>query len=187
MNILVVDDEKEIADVVELYLQNDQYKVFKFYNGQDALDCINSTKIDLAILDIMLPDGNGLDICRRFREKKHYPLDRYSNLCYTVPTIPTFPTFQKGSEYMKNAKRKYLFGLVRLSDKGQIVIPKEAREVFGLKPGDQLLLLGDVKKGMALVKVDECGLVEKISGEVFENERPEESGTDEKTEGGTDA
>ena len=40
---------------------------------------------------------------------------------------------------------------------------------------------------MALVKVDECGLVEKISGEVFENERPEESGTDEKTEGGTDA
>ena len=43
MNILVVDDEKEIADVVELYLQNDQYKVFKFYNGQDALDCINST------------------------------------------------------------------------------------------------------------------------------------------------
>lgn len=88
---------------------------------------------------------------------------------------------------MKNAKRKYLFGLVRLSDKGQIVIPKEAREVFGLKPGDQLLLLGDVKKGMALVKVDECGLVENISGEVFENERPEESGTDEKTEGGTDA
>ena len=59
--------------------------------------------------------------------------------------------------------------------------------MFGLKPGDQLLLLGDVKKGMALVKVDECGLVEKVSGEVFENERPEESGTDEKTEGGTDA
>ena len=76
---------------------------------------------------------------------------------------------------------------VKVGEKGQFVIPKEAREVFGLKPGDQLLLLGDVKKGMALVKVDECGLVEKISGEVFENERPEESGTGEKTEGGTDA
>ena len=82
---------------------------------------------------------------------------------------------------------KHLWGTVAMGTKGQIVIPKEAREVFGLKPGDQLLLLGDVKKGMALVKVDECGLVEKISGEVFENERPEESGTDEKTEGGTDA
>ena len=69
MNILVVDDEKEIADVVELYLQNDQYKVFKFYNGQDALDCINNMKIDLAILDIMLPDGNGLEFCRKIRNK----------------------------------------------------------------------------------------------------------------------
>lgn len=55
MNILVVDDEKEIADVIELYLQNDQYNVYKFYTGQDALDCIKNMKIDLAILDIMLP------------------------------------------------------------------------------------------------------------------------------------
>ena len=67
MNILVVDDEKEIADVVELYLQNDQYKVFKFYNGQDALDCINSMKIDLAILDIMLPDIDGFQILKQIR------------------------------------------------------------------------------------------------------------------------
>ena len=61
MNILVVDDEKEIADVVELYLQNDQYKVFKFYNGQDALDCINSTKIDLAILAEIYISGDHAD------------------------------------------------------------------------------------------------------------------------------
>ena len=54
MNILVVDDEKEIADVIELYLQNDQYNVYKFYTGQDALDMIviHSMKIDLAILDM---------------------------------------------------------------------------------------------------------------------------------------
>ncbi len=71
---------------------------------------------------------------------------------------------------MKNARGKYLFGLVRLSDKGQIVIPKEAREVFGLKPGDQLLLLGDSKRGMALIRVDEYDLIEKISGEVFAEE-----------------
>ena len=42
MNILVVDDEREIADVVELYLKNDQYNVLKFYTGQDALNCINT-------------------------------------------------------------------------------------------------------------------------------------------------
>ena len=74
MNILVVDDEKEIADVVELYLQNDQYKVFKFYNGQDALDCIDSTKIDLAILDIMLPDIDGFQILKQIRQKYTFPV-----------------------------------------------------------------------------------------------------------------
>ena len=51
---------------------------------------------------------------------------------------------------MKNAKRKYLFGLVRLSDKGQIVIPKEAREVFGIRPGDTLVVLADEKQGIAI-------------------------------------
>ncbi|OLA14739.1 MAG: DNA-binding response regulator [Coprococcus sp. 43_8] len=55
MNILVVDDEKEIADVVELYLQN-EYHVLKFYTGQEALECIEKTNVDLAILDVMLPD-----------------------------------------------------------------------------------------------------------------------------------
>lgn len=52
MNILVVDDEKEIADVVELYLQN-EYHVLKFYTGQEALECIEKTNVDLAILDVM--------------------------------------------------------------------------------------------------------------------------------------
>lgn len=54
MNILVVDDEKEIADVIALYLQNDEYQVHKFYTGEEALNCIETTKIDLALLDVML-------------------------------------------------------------------------------------------------------------------------------------
>ncbi len=74
MNILVVDDEKEIADVVELYLQNDQYHVFKFYTGEEALACIENTKIDLALLDIMLPDVDGFHILKRIREKYTFPV-----------------------------------------------------------------------------------------------------------------
>ena len=54
--ILVVDDEKELADLVEVYLKNDGYTVYKFYNGKAALKCIESVELDLAILDIMLPD-----------------------------------------------------------------------------------------------------------------------------------
>ena len=72
--ILVVDDEREIADLVELYLQNENYTVFKFYTSQDALECIRSTELDLAILDIMLPGISGYDICQTIREKYTYPI-----------------------------------------------------------------------------------------------------------------
>lgn len=57
-NILIVDDETEIADLIEVYLKNDGYTVHKFYNGTDALKCIASQKMDLAILDVMLPLQN---------------------------------------------------------------------------------------------------------------------------------
>ncbi|MCI6999278.1 MAG: response regulator, partial [Clostridiales bacterium] len=50
--ILVVDDETEIADLIEVYLKNENYTVFKFYTAQEALNCIETTPIDLAILDI---------------------------------------------------------------------------------------------------------------------------------------
>jgi two-component system response regulator VanR len=72
--ILIVDDEKEIADLVELYLKNENYTVFKFYTAQEALNCIEATELDLAILDIMLPDINGLSICQKIRDKHNYPI-----------------------------------------------------------------------------------------------------------------
>ncbi len=55
---------------------------------------------------------------------------------------------------MKGPGGKYLFGFVKIGEKGQILIPKEARDIFNLKPGDQLLLLGDETQGLALVKTD---------------------------------
>lgn len=73
-NILVVDDEKEIADLIELYLKNDGYNVYKFYNGRQALNCIDKNDIDLAILDVMLPDIDGFSICRMIRESHFYPV-----------------------------------------------------------------------------------------------------------------
>lgn len=68
MKVMIVDDEVEIANLVELYLKNDGYEVFKFYNGSEALLCAQKEKIDLAILDIMLPDIDGLTICQKLRE-----------------------------------------------------------------------------------------------------------------------
>lgn len=73
-NILVVDDEKEIADLLEVYLKSDGYTVYKVYNGADALKCIEETDIDLAVLDIMLPDIDGFRICQKIRERFYFPV-----------------------------------------------------------------------------------------------------------------
>ena len=66
--------EKEIADLIELYLKNDGYSVYKYYNGTEALKCIEKTDLDLAILDVMLPDVDGFHICRKIRENFFYPI-----------------------------------------------------------------------------------------------------------------
>lgn len=72
--IMVVDDERDIADLIEVYLQNENYTVYKFYTAEDALRCIESQKLDLAILDIMLPSTDGFALCKRIREKYIYPI-----------------------------------------------------------------------------------------------------------------
>ena len=73
-NILIVDDERPIADLVELYLKNENFTVYKFYNGTDARTCMLSVPLDLAILDIMLPDVDGLTLCREIRQKFTFPI-----------------------------------------------------------------------------------------------------------------
>ncbi|MHC1746829.1 MAG: helix-turn-helix domain-containing protein [Cellulosilyticaceae bacterium] len=55
-------------------------------------------------------------------------------------------------------KGKYMFGTVKIGERGQIVIPKKAREVFRIKPGDELLILGDISQGIAILKMDEINI-----------------------------
>ncbi len=73
-NILIVDDEQVIADLVEVYFKNENFNVFKFYNGREALNCVENEKLDLAIIDIMLPDIDGFSICQQIREKHNFPV-----------------------------------------------------------------------------------------------------------------
>ncbi len=72
--ILVADDEREIADLVSLYLENEGFEVLKCYNGAEALQAVEAGELDLAILDIMMPEVNGLEVCRRIRQKYNYPI-----------------------------------------------------------------------------------------------------------------
>ena len=72
--ILVVDDEQEIADLVEIYLVSDGYKVFKASNAQDGLDILDKEDIHLCLLDIMMPGMNGLEMCKKIRETNNIPI-----------------------------------------------------------------------------------------------------------------
>lgn len=72
--VLVVDDEQAIADLVEVYLKNEGFTVYKCYNGRDALKCIESEQLKLAVLDVMLPDIDGFSLCRKIREKNNFPV-----------------------------------------------------------------------------------------------------------------
>lgn len=74
MNILVVDDEIEIADLIELYLKNEGYNVYKTYSSEKALKIIKQRKIDLAILDIMMPGIDGFTLCQTIRKNYNFPI-----------------------------------------------------------------------------------------------------------------
>ena len=73
-NILVVEDEKEIADALEIYLTNQGYKVFKGYNGLEGLDIISKEEIHLAIIDIMMPKMDGITFTMKLREQHDFPV-----------------------------------------------------------------------------------------------------------------
>ena len=74
ISILVVDDENEIADLVEIYLVSDGYRVFKAANAQDGLNILEKEEIHLVLLDIMMPGMDGLEMCRKIRETNNIPI-----------------------------------------------------------------------------------------------------------------
>ena len=73
-NILVCDDEKEIADAIELYLQREGFNILKANDGKEALDIIDKNVIHLVILDIMMPKLNGIETAKKIREDKSIPI-----------------------------------------------------------------------------------------------------------------
>ncbi len=72
--ILVVDDEKEIRDLIGIYMENDGYSVIKASNGIEALNVLKDDNIDLIILDIMMPIMDGLETCIKIRKDKNMPI-----------------------------------------------------------------------------------------------------------------
>ena len=74
MNILVCDDDKEIAEAIRIYLENEGYKVFLAFNGLEALNILEEQQVHLVIMDIMMPQMDGLKATIKLREDKNIPV-----------------------------------------------------------------------------------------------------------------
>lgn len=74
MNILIAEDEKDIRDLVSLHLSKDDYKVFEAENGIEAINIFENNKIDLAILDVMMPKLDGFAVIKKIRESSTIPV-----------------------------------------------------------------------------------------------------------------
>lgn len=74
MNILVCDDEREIVDALEIYLVNEGYRVFKAYDGMEALDILEKETIHLVLMDIMMPRMDGMRALMKIREERNIPV-----------------------------------------------------------------------------------------------------------------
>lgn len=72
--VLIVDDEEDIRELVGIYLKNEGYNICKAVNGQEALQCLSDMQIDLAVLDVMMADMDGIALCMEIRKKSNIPI-----------------------------------------------------------------------------------------------------------------
>ena len=74
MNILVCDDDKEIVEAIEIYLQQEGYHVLKAYDGEQALDMLKKNEVHLLIIDVMMPKLDGIRATLKIREESSIPI-----------------------------------------------------------------------------------------------------------------
>src|SRR5690625_4156642 len=74
MRILVADDDKEICDLLEIYIKNEGFQVEKAYDGQEVIDKVKTLDIDCLILDVMMPKKSGLEVVKEIRQESSLPI-----------------------------------------------------------------------------------------------------------------
>lgn len=72
--ILIVEDDKDIRDILKIYLESESFEIYEAENGKSAFEFAENKELDLVILDLMLPDINGLNVCKRIRTNHKYPI-----------------------------------------------------------------------------------------------------------------
>ena len=152
--ILIVDDEKEIADLVAFYLESESFEAVACYEAQTALEHIEKTQFDLAILDIMLPGTSGFELCRKIRETYNYPVIMLTAKDEEIDKIRGL--MLGADDYMTKPFRP-LELVARV--KAQLRRYKQYNQPQSAEPQDSSLL---VHGGLVMnVKTHECQLDEK--------------------------
>lgn len=73
-SVLIIDDDKEIVDLLDVYLRNEGYDIHKAYDGEEALTKLAGERIDVMVLDVMMPKLNGLEVCKQVRKTSNIPI-----------------------------------------------------------------------------------------------------------------
>ncbi|MBN1067616.1 response regulator transcription factor [Clostridium botulinum] len=151
-NVLIIDDEVEIVELIEVYLVNEGYKVFKAYNGSDGINIINEEKIHLVVLDVMMPGIDGFQVCMKIRKDYNIPIIMLSAKSQDVDKIQGLST--GADDYMikpfnpmeliarvKSQIRRYVF-LNEKSNKSNDIDIIEFKDITINKKNHKVLFLG---------------------------------------------
>ena len=155
INILVVDDEKEIADLIEIYLVSDGYKVYKAENAAKGLEILSKEEVHLVLLDIMMPGMNGLEMCKKIRETNNIPIIMLSAKSTDLDKILGLGT--GADDYVVKP-----FGIMELQARVKAVLRRTERR------GDRVLTWGDVELDPAAREVHKAGKPVELTYKEFE-------------------
>jgi two-component system, OmpR family, response regulator VanR len=177
ITILIADDEVEIADLVALHLEKEGYNYIKVSDGKDAIRVISDQKIDLAILDIMMPELNGYEVTRQIRAKYQMPiiflsakssdLDKISGLVMGADDYMTKPFNPMELVARVNAQLRRAMQLNQVSNENESIL-----EVGGLiiYPDQRKVILYDEAIELTPKEFDILVLLAGHSQKVFSAE-----------------
>lgn len=144
ISILIVDDEAEIADLIEIHLEKEGYRVVKAADGEEAVHIIETQPIDLVVLDIMMPKMDGYEVTRQIRAKHHMPIiflsaktsdfDKVTGLVLGADDYMTKPFTPIELVARVNAQLRRFLTLNQ---------PKVAENKSALEVGESLLILSE--------------------------------------------
>ncbi len=175
--ILVVDDDKEIRNLIEIYLKNEGYRVVKASNGIEALEIIEKEEIHLIVLDIMMPKMDGIELCSKIRETLTIPILMLSAKSEDMDKIQGIMT--GADDYMTKPfnplelsvrvkallRRAYYFGNANITDNNVITI-----ETLTIDKNKHKVNVNEVEIALTSREFDILYLLASNRGQVFSSE-----------------